>query len=139
MNISDIVRKEGDFHRWFENCDEIEIECVIRRNGVGALCGYVLINSDNTLFGLDYDEISYRIDYTPHGGLTFSDEFEGGWLVGFDCAHAGDLCPNLPTNYGGGTYRDLEYVKSECYQLAKSVSVHSKLIRRLKNITNVLD
>jgi hypothetical protein len=138
MNIDDIVKKEGDFHRWIENCDGVEIECVIRRNGVGALCGYVLINEDNKFFGLDYDEISYRIDFTPHGGLAFSDEFEGGWLVGFDCAHAGDFCPNLPQNYGGGTYRDLNFVKSECKNLAISVSKHSKLAKRLKNIDSIL-
>jgi len=139
MNISDIVKKEGDHHRWTQDCNGIEIECVIRRNGIGSLCGYVLINSDNNLFGLDYDEISYRIDFIPHGGLTYSDEFEGGWLVGFDCSHAGDYCPNLPVNYGGGIYRNLEFVRNECNELAKSISKHSKLIKRLKNIDNILD
>ena len=33
---------------------------------------------------------------------------------------------------------DLEYVKNECIQLAKSISKHSKLITRLKNIDTVL-
>ena len=138
MNIKEKIKLEGDYHQFIHDCDGIEIECIIQRNRVGALCGYVLINSDNTLYGLDYDEISYRIDFTPHGGLTYSDKTDGSWKVGFDCSHAGDFCPNLPTNYGGGIYRDLEYVKNECKQLAKSISIHSKLIKRLKNIDTVL-
>ena len=138
-NIQELIRQEGDYHELTQKCvNGIEIDCIIRRNGVGALCGYVCINSDNTLYGLDYDEISYRIDFTPHGGLTYGDENNGQWQVGFDCAHAGDFCPSLPTNYGGGIYRDLEYVKSECEQLAESISKHSKLIKRLKNIDTVL-
>ena len=138
MNITEKIKLEGNYHQFIHDCDGIEIECIIQRNGVGALCGYVLINSDNTLYGLDYDEISYRIGFTPHGGLTYSDKIDGSWKVGFDCAHSGDFCPNLPTNYGGGIYRDLEYVKNECIQLAKSISKHSKLITRLKNIDTVL-
>ncbi len=140
MNLIEKIKLEGDFHQFTHQCsNEIEINCVIRRNTVGALCGYVCINSDNSLYGLDYDEISYRIDFTPHGGLTYGDQIDGSWQVGFDCAHAGDFCPNLPSNYGGGVYRDLEYVKEECEQLAESISKHSKLIRRFKNLNNIIN
>ena len=124
INIEKIVQQEGDYHEFTFEFDGLEMDCLIRRNSVGALCGYVLINSDNTLYGLEYDEISYRIDFIPHGGLTFASEIDGSWQVGFDCAHSGDLCPALPVNYGGGVYRDLEYVKSECMELAKSLSKH---------------
>jgi hypothetical protein len=137
--IEKIIKQEGDYHHFIHNCDGIEIDCEIIRNGLGALCGYVCINSDNSLYRLDYDEISFLIDYTPHGGLTWSeDNGSGSWQIGFDCIHAGDFCPNLPSNYGGGIYRDLEFVKSECKKLAESVSKHSKLIKRLKNIDSIL-
>ncbi len=138
MNLNEKIKLEGDLHNFTHNFNGIEIECEVIRNSVGALCGYVFINSDNSLYRLDYDEISNRIDYYPHGGLTYASDHNGSWKVGFDCAHAGDLCPNLPTNYGGGIYRDMEFVKSECMKLAESVSKHSKLIQRLKNIDNVL-
>jgi hypothetical protein len=137
-NLEQKIKLEGDFHQFTHNFNGVEIDCQIIRNGLGALCGYVSINSDNTLYGLDYDKISIILDYIPHGGLTYADSDESSWKIGFDCAHAGDLCPNLPTNYGGGIYRDLEFVKSECKKLAESVSKHSKLITRLKNIDSIL-
>jgi hypothetical protein len=87
----------------------------------------------------------FRVDYgTPdidvHGGLTFADMCQGQaesgkgichvpgegepdhvWWFGFDCAHAGDLCPAYEGRYrwnDGSRYRDIDYVKRECTQLA---------------------
>ena len=139
MNLSEKIKFEGDHHNFTHNCNGIEISCEIIRNSVGALCGYVIINSDNTLYGLDYDDIAGLIDFTPHGGLTYANACDFSWKVGFDCAHSGDLCPHLPSVWGGGIYRDLEFVKSECIKLAESISKHSKLVKRLKNIDNILD
>jgi hypothetical protein len=144
-NLKEKIELEGDFHHFTNEFNGIEICCKIVRNGFGALCGYVCINSDNTLYGKDYNDISILIDYFPHGGLTYSDFDDGSWKIGFDCSHYGDLIPqlniesNLSTTSGEEIYRDLEFVKSECKNLAESVSKHSKLIKRLKNINNVLD
>jgi hypothetical protein len=60
-----------------------------------------------------------------HGGITYSDKgvehLDGMWVFGFDCAHAGDLCPVMAEKYGSSgydTYRDFEYVKRETESLA---------------------
>jgi hypothetical protein len=61
--------------------------------------------------------------FNVHGSVTYSGELrsrEGFWY-GFDCAHAGDLCPIYAQRYSeldGGTYRDLAYVQQECRSLA---------------------
>ena len=69
--------------------------------------GYVVIPKGHKLHGKDYD----NIDVDVHGGLTFaanSDELDweelieedkGGYVVGFDCAHAGDNSENCPKRY----------------------------------------
>ena len=47
------------------------------------------------------------------------------WWFGFDCAHAGDICPSIDYTSTAGTrflgdsiYRDVAYVTKECEQLA---------------------
>ncbi|MDR8873578.1 hypothetical protein [Burkholderia multivorans] len=64
-----------------------------------------------------------------HGGLTYSssgvDALDGLWVFGFDCAHAGDLCPVSAEKYGDSgyeTYRDFAYVKRETESLALQLS-----------------
>jgi hypothetical protein len=136
-NINEIIKIEGDHHEWIYTAKNgLEIECLIRRNNTLALCGYVVITSDNKLYGLDYDHLYSQIDTHVHGGLTYSDEGEGGWVIGFDCAHAGDLCPAFP--YYDGVYRTKEFVISECEKLAEAISKFSGIIKRIKNIDTVL-
>jgi hypothetical protein len=136
-DINQIIKKEGDSHQWnYIAKNGIEIECLIKRNSSLALCGYVVITSDNELFGLDYDSIYSKVNIDVHGGLTYSDRGEGGWVIGFDCAHAGDLCPAF--QYFDGIYRTKEYVISECEKLAEDVSKFSGIIKRLKNIDSII-
>ncbi len=136
-NIQEIIKQEGDLHEWIYTAKNgLEIECLIRRNNTLALCGYVVLTSDNKLFGLDYDMIYSKLNVSVHGGLTYSDEGEGGWVIGFDCAHAGDLCPAFP--YYDGVYRTKEFVISECEKLAEAISKFSGIIKRIKNIDTVL-
>jgi len=136
-NINEIIKIEGDYHEWIYTAKNgLKIECLIRRNNTLALCGYVVITSDNKLYGLDYDHLYSQIDTHVHGGLTYSDEGEGGWVIGFDCAHAGDLCPAFP--YYDGVYRTKEFVISECEKLAEAISKFSGVIKRLKNIDSII-
>lgn len=45
-----------------------------------------------------------------------------GYWIGFDCAHGGDLMPNMPGILGEhGHYRTQEYVVSELYHLSRQV------------------
>ncbi len=136
-NIKQIIKEEGDLYEWtYTAKNGLGVECVIKRNTTLALCGYVVITSDNKLFGLDYDVIYSKLDVSVHGGLTYSDEGEGGWIIGFDCAHAGDLCPAFP--YYDGVYRTKEFVITECEKLAEAISKFSGIIKRLKNIDTLL-
>ena len=83
-----------------------------------------------------------------HGGITYADlcadtpedrgichkpaagEPDHVWWLGFDCAHAGDFCPqydelrrlNEPTGWGTrNEYRDVAYVTEQCGSLAKQL------------------
>lgn len=78
-----------------------------------------------------------------HGGLTYADRCQESedpsrgichvpaegrpdnvWWFGFDCAHAGDLCPWWEQRGVGlgGVYRDLSYVESEVASLASQLA-----------------
>lgn len=136
-NIEQIMKEEGDFFEWtYTAKNGLEVDCFIRRNNSLAFCGYVVITSDNKLFGLDYDSIYSKVNISVHGGLTYSDENNGKWIIGFDCAHAGDLCPAFP--YYDAIYRTKEFVISECESLADSISEFSGIIQRLKKIDSVI-
>lgn len=121
--------------------EDTGLPCLIHRNSMGALCGYVGVSKDHPLFGIEeYPDLSC------HGGITFigfcqphsedgstgichvpelSEPDEVFWL-GFDCAHCFDfspayrslLGPKIEILLGGGTYRTIDYVKDEIRSLA---------------------
>ena len=100
--------------------------CKIKRNGSGALCGYVGVKKDHPAFELHYDDPKlYYIDV--HGGLTFSGTWKEKdiWFLGFDCAHSGDLEPELDRKIynPNSTYRNLAYVTREVSNLAMQLHV----------------
>lgn len=81
-----------------------------------------------------FKAINPEREFSVHGGVTwFGTGIRGkygripGVLVGFDCAHGGDLTPSLEqfdTQYGmGGTYRTFEYVRNQCELLAAQIAV----------------
>lgn len=140
---------EPDKIQWVD--EKTGLDCLIHRNGMGALCGYVGVPEGHPAFAKPYDEVDVRV----HGGPTYSDfcqpstdeshgichaPYEGRpdhvWWIGFDCAHSGDLCPRSSRfnrefekehpQYAGfharDTYRDVAYVKAECARLAAQLS-----------------
>lgn len=129
---------EPDKLSWTD--EETGYPCLIVRNPLGALCGYVGVNPDHPFHECDYDDV----DVDVHGGLTYADHCQDGapeaegichvpkpgdtdavWWFGFDCAHAGDTAPYmlkypaLRTPYE--TYRDVAYVSGEVWRLAKQL------------------
>ncbi len=128
--------------------------CLIVRNRLGALCGYVGVAQGHPYFGVRFHEVSVQV----HGGLTYSDrcqligdeaqrvchipgegESDQVWWFGFDCAHCFDYAPafdlwnsipSLRSPTGYPQYRDVEYVKNEvarlAQQLAAKVSLHAE-------------
>lgn len=121
--------------------------CLIKRNAVGALCGYVGVAEGHPAFMKDYDH-ELVIGLEVHGGLTYSDlgqhmdmpskgichlpeegEPDTVWWLGFDCAHAWDYAPGWTSSIGreldlgdDTAYRDVPFVRAECAKLAAQLS-----------------
>lgn len=95
--------------------------CEIKRQGeLGHLCGYVTLPKGHKFNGLHYDEIPVSV----HGGLTYANNLENGeWVIGFDCAHSGDLIPSFFNEkiQWKGTYKNIDFVKKEISKLIKQI------------------
>lgn len=108
--------------------------CVMRLYQYGNLNGYVSVPESHKLYGIDYmSDLYNNIDYIEvHGGITYSenylrcidnDVFGKLWWFGFDTAHAWDYIPQYDAPISGyKEYRDFEYVKNECINLAKQLN-----------------
>jgi hypothetical protein len=104
----------------------------------GHFCGYCLLPDGHPWTGKEINDI----DAVVHGGVTFNHSEEmgplKGALVGFDCAHSGDLVPSMHSfkrtgsiedielfewllGHGRDTYESLGYVVDQCKILAKQV------------------
>lgn len=105
---------EPDKAVWID--EETGLDCLIVRNRMGALCGYVGVPKGHPAHGAEYDNVRLTDDEYPdvHGGLTFSgacqpvtDHSTGichipqegrpdnVWWLGFDCAHSMDIVPSM--------------------------------------------
>lgn len=120
--------------------------CLIVRNFLGALCGYVGVNKGHPAYGREYDDELLQGIYI-HGGLSFAGGCQKGeesraichlpepgepddvYWFGFDASHAGDWSPNASfmaypsevvsqAGRGQDVYRDLSYVREEIRGLA---------------------
>lgn len=101
---------------WMEEPDRVlwkdpasGLDCLMRRNPMGAWCGYVGVGPSHPAHGQGI----YEIDVSVHGGVTYAEpcqedaketgvchvpapgEPEHLWWIGFDCAHAGDRVPSF--------------------------------------------
>lgn len=122
---------EPDKKQWQDPATSLA--CLIVRNHFGNLCGYVGVPKTHKLYGIGYGAAP---DVSVHGGLTFANKCAEGqceegsichlapegeddvWWFGFDCAHAGDMCPERNLSSLGETYRDFAYVTAEVTALA---------------------
>jgi len=121
---------EPDKKQW--NDHATGLPCLIVRNALGALCGYVGVSKSHPDFECDYNDVDVRV----HGGLTFANHCRPGpedasichivadgeddnvWWLGFDCAHCDDEVPGHTWMRWGGLYRDFDYVSREVTRLA---------------------
>jgi hypothetical protein len=117
---------EPDKEQWQD--EAAGFACLIKRNRMGALCGYVGVPEGHPWHGSGYSpgystegELSPALrlldEVEIHGGLTYADSCQEGpedktichvpapgepeplWWFGFDCAHAGDVSPGLREVY----------------------------------------
>lgn len=145
---------------WVTEPDEVMFEssgltCWMRRHpNLGSWCGYVGVPRSHPLHGLHYDDALLDGIESPHGGLTFSDDWLDSeadlWWFGFDCGHSGDRSPGLEAmirrvrdpefaefeaheeesgvhRRWRETYRDLNYVYGECERLAEQLRAAAEL------------
>lgn len=107
---------EPDKAQWVD--EATGLPCLIVRNRLGALCGYVGVSAGHPFFEKGYDDVPVDV----HGGLTFSGkcqpepigdvldrrdpeervchvvdpgEDDNVWWLGFDTAHMNDLVPGM--------------------------------------------
>ena len=122
---------------WLEEPDEVRgshagLEWLVRRAGGGHLCGYVRVPGEHPLYGAPLYAAQDDDDYAKywfgkvevHGCPTYAGfrHEDGGFWVGFDCAHSGDLSPNYRGIVFEGTYRTMGYVLTEVLNLAEQVA-----------------
>lgn len=126
------------------------LPCMIIRNRMGVWCGYVAVSAEHSLYKKSYDDAETH-GISAHGGLTYASECSGHichvpapgdpddvWWFGFDCGHHMDLMPGLLrlaeekdlTTLMSGIYKDIEYVKREVTELARSLYDFGKELRR---------
>lgn len=124
-----IIEKEGDYKEIFIK----GIKCTIKRHpSLGTLCGYVYLTKHFNEWGKYYDEL----DIIVHGGLTYSQQEDEYWVIGFDCAHSEDLVPNLDDKtINNDTYRDMEYVENEIREIINQLDC--KLWDRLNKLDKI--
>jgi hypothetical protein len=112
---------EPDAERWTD--EETGLPCLILRNELGSLCGYVGLSEGHPWHGKSCWDIETGIARD----LTFSESCNHGvWWVGFHCAYTFDLSPLFlmpPVVFPERlremqTYRTIGYVRAVCKQLA---------------------
>lgn len=116
---------------------------LIKHNGIGYRCGYVIIPKDHVLYEKSYDDL-YDVEtfefaeFYPieaHGGLTFSDFICEEWALGFDCAHYGDAVDTeLPVEHiipcmSDGVVRTEEYVEGECRGMIDAILIGDAIMK----------
>lgn len=78
----------------------------------GHYCGYVYLDKDHPMYGVNYDDANKNIGSCVNGGLTYSEQEGEQWCLGFDFGHC--------WNKDGGTVEDVEKdCKALCEQLEK--------------------
>jgi len=139
---------EPDKAHWVDEVSDLD--CMINRGPLGALCGYVGVPPGHPLYEKDY----YDADVEVHGGLTYAafcqeETLDPGrgvchvplpgreekvWWLGFDCGHSHDLVPgmisafqkigieDMPWPLNEGTYKTFDYVKAEVEHLARQLA-----------------
>lgn len=144
-------QSEPDEINWLDK--KSRLWCRIKRNRIGALCGYVRIAKKHPCYGKSYNgaedyynltegqiwwrkyvkrDVKYFVsEIRVHGGLTFANYWDGGFWFGFDCAHAGDFCPKIDDvvpGMIGNVYRDISYVKVQTTNLARKLAEIGKAL-----------
>lgn len=121
----------------------------MRRNLIGAWCGYVGLPPSHTLYMVPHTDAAYRF-VDVHGDVMFSGFKDAesilfsppikSWWVGFDAMQDTDLCPGAGSVTPPGKvkrikgkvstvdqeYRDMDYIHNEVNFLAVQLAMFSE-------------
>ena len=138
IDCDKIVREEGDYLEWIYTAQNgVQYNCHIKRNSVLlSLCGYVIVERGNLLYGKDYSDLNF---INVHGGLTYGLTKEEHTVYGFDCGHWGDGYFSLHSNNSSGVYRNMRYVQDECNKMAEQFSKYEISQMRKEKIDEFLE
>lgn len=128
--------EEPDFMWWVHR--PTDLECMIRRNDMGAWCGYVGVPEGHPAWQRDPFDMHLEAAPSLNFGRRMPSPYEPHadlyWL-GFDCAHAPfDVVPTMDaylhsvvgrsmpsSDYFHPTYKDVNYVRGEVVVLAEEL------------------
>lgn len=142
---------EPDKVQWIDEATGLDCLAVRNVDVGGQWCGYVGIPDSHPMHGVDYNEVdsllschggltfsdschvggdeASAICHVPEPGRP-----DNVWWLGFDCAHYLDICPLLVKKLADirsfsstapsqeQVYRDLDYIKGECRDLAAQLA-----------------
>lgn len=142
---SDEKLKKFGYGELVEEADEASftykgLRCLIERIMVaeneefcfgGHLCGYVRLPDNHPWIDIDIIDVNTNV----YGGITFSDENEDGYWVGFDCAHSMDIVPSMQLDKAikklrqkypkfhlpNPNYKNIKFVEEECKKLVDEI------------------
>ena len=131
------IKEEGDFLEFHH----LGFKCqIIRHKDFNHLNGYIFLTSDNDYFGFSYTDIDVRV----HCGWTYCRQDGDFWIVGFDCAHLGDITSHFFVTDScrqilslESTYKDMKFVKSELECACEDFQKKSKSYRRKVNLSRI--
>jgi hypothetical protein len=131
------------------------LPCLIVRNSVGALCGYVGVGEGHPWFGKDPGDLetrtAFEVDYAdlcqegPEAEtichVPAPGEPDRVWWLGFHCSHAWDISPGIeareeslhgwgPVRLAGASYKTAACVKVLCAVLAADAVAAARSSRR---------
>jgi len=109
VELQKVIKNEGDLIEFVYK----DIPCTLKRNQLGALCGYCKIPT----------YVDVKIDNTDiievHGGITYTGVWDDYDVFGFDCAHSHDFTPTYPMYHS--IYRTKEYCIKECQNMVDQI------------------
>ena len=112
-------QSEADEIVWVEKTSFGEVPCRIIRNAAGCLCGYVCIPSGHPYVRNEKEDDLGNIKC--HGGVTYTSRENDFLIIGFDCAHFGDITPKM-NNFKVGIYRNVSYVLNQILNIIEQLS-----------------
>ena len=74
---------------WEKEFEHAGYRCLVGMNTLDAhRCGYVDVPAGHPAHGMGFRSLDDAL--SVHGGVTYAEEVDGCWRVGFDCGHISD-------------------------------------------------